>query len=102
MNSAELAPLLRTLGQGIAVPCWIQPRASRTAIAGIHGDALKIALAAPPVDGKANEELCKFFSKTLDLSKGAVELVSGKTSRKKLILIKTITLQQFLERICNE
>lgn len=63
----------------------IQPGAKKTEIAGLHGDALKIRLAAPPVDGKANAALIDFVAKTLGLPKAAVTLKSGQTSRRKVL-----------------
>lgn len=63
----------------------IQPGAKKTECAGRHGDALKIRLAAPPVDGKANEALIRFLAEALHLPKSAVSLKSGQTSRRKLL-----------------
>ena len=65
----------------------IQPGAKRTECAGMHGEALKIRLAAPPVDGKANDALISFIAKTLGVPKSRVELVSGETSRAKRVRI---------------
>ena len=70
---------------GITLTLHIQPGAKKTEIAGLHGDALKIRLAAPPVDGKANEALIKFIADTLGLAKSAVHLKSGQTSRRKVL-----------------
>ena len=63
----------------------IQPGAKKTEIVGIHGDALKIRLAAPPVDGKANAALIAFVAARLGLAKSAVSLKSGQTSRRKVL-----------------
>ena len=63
----------------------IQPGAKKTEFAGLHGDALKIRLAAPPVDGKANEALVRFVADQLGLAKSAVNLKSGQTSRRKVL-----------------
>jgi uncharacterized protein (TIGR00251 family) len=65
----------------------IQPGAKKTEFAGLHGDALKIRLAAPPVDGKANEALIKFIAETLRLPKSAVNLKNGQNSRRKVLEI---------------
>jgi uncharacterized protein (TIGR00251 family) len=69
----------------------IQPGAKKTQIAGEHGEALKIRLAAPPVDGKANAALLAFLAKTLGLAKSAVRLKSGDTSRHKRVEIDAST-----------
>ena len=63
----------------------IQPGAKKTEVAGVHGDALKIRLAAPPVDGKANAALIAFVADRLGLAKSAVSLKSGQTSRRKVL-----------------
>lgn len=69
----------------ITLTLHIQPGAKMTEFAGLHGDALKIRLAAPPVDGKANEALIKFVADTLGLPKSAVTIKSGQTSRRKAL-----------------
>lgn len=69
----------------ITLTLHIQPGAKKTEFAGLHGDALKIRLAAPPVDGKANEALVRFVADTLGLAKSAVILKSGQTSRRKVL-----------------
>ena len=69
----------------ITLTLHIQPGAKKTEFAGLHGDALKIRLSAPPVDGKANDALIKFIAETLRLPKSAVNLKSGQTSRRKVL-----------------
>jgi uncharacterized protein (TIGR00251 family) len=82
----------RVAGDGrITLTLHIQPGAKKTEFAGQHGDALKIRLAAPPVDGKANEALLKFIAETLGLAKSAVSLKSGQTSRRKVIEVDGAT-----------
>lgn len=70
-------------GDDLLLFCHIQPRASRDAIQGIHGDALKIAITAPPVDGAANAHLLTFLAEQFDVPKRQVSLISGETGRKK-------------------
>lgn len=83
----------RVAGDGrITLTLHIQPGAKKTEFAGLHGDALKIRLAAPPVDGKANEALIRFVADTLGLAKSAVILKSGQTSRRKVLEISGTTL----------
>ena len=65
----------------------IQPGAKKTEIAGLHGDALKIRLAAPPVDGKANAALIEFLARQLDMAKSAIRLKTGESSRRKVVEI---------------
>lgn len=84
---------LKEHGEGdratITLTLHIQPGAKKTEIAGEHGDALKIRLAAPPVDGKANAALLAYLAETLGVAKSAVTLKSGHTSRRKVVEIST-------------
>ncbi len=65
----------------------VVPRASKSEIVGAHGGALKIRLAAPPVDGAANEELIKLLAKYFEVQRSAVEIVSGTTAKLKQVRI---------------
>jgi len=75
----------------ITLTLHIQPGAKKTEFAGLHGEALKIRLAAPPVDGKANEALLRFIAEVLHLPKSAVTLKSGQTSRHKVLEVNGTT-----------
>jgi len=81
------------------VAVYAQPRASRTAVTGLHDGRLKIALRAPPVDGKANEALIQHLAERLGVSKGDVSVVSGATGRRKRVLVSQITLEEALLRL---
>jgi uncharacterized protein (TIGR00251 family) len=63
----------------------VQPRARRTEVAGEHGEAVKIRLAAPPVDGAANEALRRFLAERLCVPRAAVRVVAGLSSRDKMV-----------------
>lgn len=78
---------LQSGGQGVLLTLHIQPGAKKTEIVGPHGDALKLRLAAPPVDGKANEALIDFLARTLGIPKSRLTLVAGQTSRSKRVAI---------------
>lgn len=80
-------PHYRWEGRDLRLWVHVQPRASRDEIVGLHGEALKVRITAPPVDGKANKHLGQFLAKAFGVSKGAVELVSGETGRDKQFLI---------------
>jgi len=69
----------------------IQPRARTTELAGPHGDAIKIRLQAPPVDDAANRELVDFLARTLGVSRSAVTITAGRSSRRKTVAITGIT-----------
>jgi uncharacterized protein (TIGR00251 family) len=68
----------------------VVPRAKRTEVVGRHGDAIKIKLKAPPVDGAANAELVRFVAERLDVPRGDVTIVSGLTSRRKTVEVAGI------------
>jgi uncharacterized protein (TIGR00251 family) len=82
---------------GVTFAVRVVPRASRNEIAGIHGDALKIRLTAPPVEGRANEALIAFLAKRLGVRKAQVEIVAGATSRRKVIRVIGLSGQEVEE-----
>jgi len=66
----------------------IQPKSSKDEVVGILGENLKIKVTAPPIDGKANEHLCRFIAKVFNVSKSQVSILKGETSKIKTLLIK--------------
>jgi uncharacterized protein (TIGR00251 family) len=72
----------------------VHPGAKRSAVHGTFGDALKIELQAPPVDGKANAALLKFLAEKLSVSKSALSLKSGECSRDKVVRIEGLPIDQ--------
>lgn len=82
---------LKKSGDALTLTLHIQPGAKKTEVAGEYGDALKIRLAAPPVDGKANAALLEFISDRLRVAKSAVTLKSGQTSRRKVVEVRGAT-----------
>ena len=85
----------------IRITCRVQPRASRGALAGMVGDALKVALTAPPVEGKANAALCLFLARKLHCSRSAVSIVSGTTARNKIVEIQGLSRSAVLELLAE-
>lgn len=79
---------------GWIINLHIQPGAKKTEVVGLHGEALKIRLAAPPVDGKANAALCVFVAECLDVPKRQVEVVAGLSSRQKRVAVHQADLLQ--------
>ncbi|WP_029734002.1 DUF167 domain-containing protein [Deferrisoma camini] len=82
---------MREVPGGVEIDLWVQPRSSKTAVAGQQGDAIKIRVAAPPVEGKANAELVRFLAKQLGVPRSAVEVVRGETGRRKTVRIAGVT-----------
>lgn len=75
----------------ITLTLHVQPGARKTECAGLHGDALKIRLAAPPVDGKANAALLAFIAERLGCGRAAITLKSGQSSRHKVLSVSGCT-----------
>ena len=82
---------LREEVDAIVLALHVQPGAKRTEAAGTHGDALKVRLAAPPVDGKANAELVRFLADAFGVPQRQVTIVRGETSRQKSVRIDAPT-----------
>lgn len=94
------APWLRREASGsLVLILHIQPGARKTEIAGAYGDALKIRLAAPPADGKANDCLIEFLAGTLGVPRSQVTLLSGAASRQKRVRVSGAE-EQAVERLC--
>jgi uncharacterized protein len=91
--------LFREHGSDVSFPVRVHPRAKKNAITGEVGDALKVALTAPPVEGKANEACIEFFAKLLNLPRSSVTIASGQSSRNKVIRISGLTAQQVRDRL---
>lgn len=80
---------LREAGDGaLVLTLHIQPGAKKTEFVGLHGEAMKVRLAAPPVDGKANSALCLFLAGFCGVGRSAVTLISGETSRAKRVRVE--------------
>lgn len=76
---------------GCALTVKVTPRASKNAVLGAEADWLRVALTAPPVDGKANEAARRFLAEALDLPRTAVTLLSGQTARLKRFAVSGVT-----------
>jgi uncharacterized protein len=79
------------LSSSVRINVYVQPRASRTVVAGEHDGAIKIRLAALPVDGAANTALVEFIAERLDIARSRVRVAGGHTSRRKVIEIDGVT-----------
>ncbi|HEX4924790.1 MAG TPA: DUF167 family protein [Bdellovibrionales bacterium] len=89
---------LTATGRGVLLRLQIQPQASKSEVVGPHGDRLKLRIAAPPVDGKANEEVLRFVKELLGVSNRDLELVRGQTSRAKDVLCTSLTAEDVVQR----
>jgi len=75
----------------------VQPRASRSEVVGVHGEALRIRLSAPPVGGAANEQLVIFLADIFAVSRRSVRILAGESSRSKLVEIDGVTERAVLD-----
>jgi hypothetical protein len=91
--------IVQATKDGAILTVHIQPKASTTECVGIHGDAIKIRVAAPPVDGAANDELIRFLARRLSLPSTSVQIHSGAGGRHKRVLIKGATAQLVMTRL---
>lgn len=100
MSPKKSLPANKTPEAPVTLSIRIQPRASRNEFVALASGGLKIRLTAPPVDGAANEALVKFLAEILSIPKSHVEIVSGHTSREKIVRIHGISKAD-AERLLN-
>ncbi len=92
---------IRDTPQGVTFAVRVQPRARRNAVAGEMGDALKLALTAPPVEGKANEACVEFLAKLLKVPRSSVTIAAGETSRNKVVRVAGLNAEEVRRRLGN-
>jgi uncharacterized protein (TIGR00251 family) len=78
----------RKTREGILIKVRVQPRSSRNEVAGLQGDALKVRVTAPPVEGEANARLIELLADQFGLRRSDIEIVKGSSSRNKVVLLK--------------
>ena len=95
MKSDSLSgePRITENADGVTFSVHVQPRSSRNGICGIHGDAIKLRLTSPPVEGEANRLCAEFLAKLLKVPKSAVTIIAGEKSRHKTIRVAGATAQ---------
>jgi hypothetical protein len=89
-------------GDGCRIRVRAQPRASRSAIAGEHGGSLRVRLAAPPVNGAANEELIRFLAERLGVPRRRVTLLRGAGAREKVVAVEGLAPEEARRRLGAE
>lgn len=94
MQESRLSGWGRATAGGVLLRVRVQPRASRNRFEGVHGDQLRIRLAAPPVAGAANAACVAFLAKCLGIRRSQVRLEAGEKSRDKLIYVTGISLTE--------
>lgn len=91
--------IVRDSESGAVLTVYVQPKASRTESAGVHGDALKIRVAALPVGGAANDELVRFVAVRCAIPRTAVRIQSGAEGRRKRLCLKGISAELVMARL---
>lgn len=89
-------------GDGVSFAIKVHPRAKKNAITGEFGDALKISLTTPPIEGRANEACVEFFAKLLKVPRSSVTIASGLSSRNKVIRVAGVGVRYVRERLQSE
>jgi uncharacterized protein len=87
--------------KGVTFAIKVHPRAKKNAITGEVGDALKLALTAPPVDGKANDACIDFFARLLKVPRSSVTIAAGHASRNKVIRVAGLSAEEVSRRLGN-
>ena len=85
----------------LSLNVYVQPRASRNRLAGMHGKAIKLCITAPPVDDKANTAVLAFLAKLFGLPKSALQIKTGRQARNKQIIITNTSLAQAQQALAN-
>ena len=96
---SEVSDLYDDSPEGIVLRIHVQPGAGRSAVVGRHGDALKIRVAAPPVEGRANEASRSLLSEALGVPESEVELISGQSSRAKRFRLNGLDAEEAEKRL---
>lgn len=97
--SSSIDDCFKISGNDIIIKVKIVPGSSKNKIIGAYNDALKISIAAPPVEGKANKKCIAYLAKYFDVAKSKIEIISGQTSKNKIIKIYDISQKEFLDKI---
>jgi uncharacterized protein (TIGR00251 family) len=84
---------------GVVLTVHVQPKASSTEYVGLHGNAMKIRVAAPPIDGAANDELVRFLAECCAVPPGSISIHAGSKSRAKRVIIRGVTSKTVLARL---
>ena len=97
--------IARLQNKTLALNVYVQPRASKNRVAGMHGSAIKVCVTAPPVENKANESVIHFIADLFGVPKSSISIKSGRQGRNKKVLIMSLALgeaQEILSRALSK
>jgi len=97
--SNDINNYFKITGNDIIIKVKIVPGSSKNKIIGVFNDSLKITITAPPVEGKANKKCIAYLAKYFNVAKSKIEIISGQTSKNKLIKICDISQKEFLDKL---
>jgi len=86
-------------GKDVVIKVKIIPGSSKSKVIGVYNNSLKITITAPPIEGKANKKCITYIAKCFDVAKSKIEIISGQTSKNKLIKIYDISQKEFLDKL---
>ena len=92
---------LRAVNGGVQFSVRAQPKASRAGVVGLHGESLKVAVTAPPADGRANRAIAEVLAEALGVRPSAVEIVAGLASRQKIVRIEGLSAEEARRRLAG-
>jgi len=95
-----MVPVKET-SEGVTFAVKVHPRARKDAVTGVVGDALKLSLTAPPVEGRANQALVEFFAEFFEIPRASVTIASGATGRKKVIRVTGVSKQAIEHKLAR-
>ncbi|MDN5292892.1 MAG: uncharacterized protein PWQ31_197 [Eubacteriales bacterium] len=89
-------------GEGVRLTVKVQPRSNRNQVVGVEGDALKVKITAPPVDGEANRALLEFLAEKLGVAKSRLRILNGESGRRKVIFIGGVGSAEVTKKLVEE
>ncbi len=93
---------IKDTSEGAIFTVKVHARARKNAITGVVGDALKLALTAPPVEGKANQAVIEFFADFFEIARSSVTIASGETSRRKVVRVSGVSAERVESMLARE
>ncbi len=101
LNDTILDQLIETRGKHSVIKLFIQAKAKKSQFLGIHDGRLKLAISAPPIEGKANREVIAFMASYFGVRKNQVKIISGERSRRKTCIVESFAKKEAIDKLLN-